>query len=446
MGSRKSERTTLPVYRRRCSDRLGDQVLSNEKTPTSTPEEELAALHAENEMLRDQLDARRAEGPIWRRILAGVLAVLAIIAVVAAVQAVWLKTTLLDEDRFVATLESLPRDDAVASALSIRVANGVVEAAGVEVFVSEALPDELSFLASPLTNTIEDLIARLANEVIESDAVTLAWTGTLRVTHKAVSAVLTGNDRALAAGDGKVVIDLDEVGAVVLDRVAATGLDLPDFDVSLGQIVLYESEDLAVVQAVAQGINTMGWFLPVLALILIAGALWATPNRFKMMGILSFGTALALLLNLAVLRISRNATLSEIDDEIQREAAGSAWDIILVRLVQSTWALLLLALIIGLMAWVTGPSERGYRVRAWTSRTLDARRRPTEEHPSGSTAFIAEWKQTIQVITVVVGLLFVIFGPPPSGLLVIITAAVVLTIVSLVELLAGPKEGTTSGS
>ena len=146
--------------------------MSNDKTAALTAEEELAALRSENEALRDRLDKRRAKGPVWRRILAGVLAVLAIIAVVAALEAVWLKTTLQEEDRFVATLQSLPQDDAVANVLSIRVANGVVEAAGVEVFVADALPDEISFLASPLTTAIENLIARVANEVIQSDAVT----------------------------------------------------------------------------------------------------------------------------------------------------------------------------------------------------------------------------------------------------------------------------------
>ncbi len=91
--------------------------MSNEKTPSSTSEEELAALRTENEALRDQLDTRRAKAPVWRRILAGLLAFLAILAVVVAVDAVWVRTTLQDEDRFVATLESLPQNDAVPSAL-----------------------------------------------------------------------------------------------------------------------------------------------------------------------------------------------------------------------------------------------------------------------------------------------------------------------------------------
>jgi hypothetical protein len=404
--------------------------LGKEENLESSSAEELATLRAENELLRDQLEAQQTKGPVWRRILAGALAVLAVFVVIAAVEVVWLKTTLQDEDRFVATLQPLPQDEAVATALSTRVASDIVKAAEVNAFVSEVLPDELSFLAVPLTNTIEDLIARLANEVITSDAVTSAWTATLRVTHKGVSAVLSGNDRALETGDGKVVINLDEVGAVVLDRVAAVGLDLPDFDVSLGEIVLYENEDLAAAQAVAKGINTIGWLLPVLALLLIAGTIWAAPNRRRMIRILSFGTALALVLSLASHRFARFAMLNGIDDEIEREAAASVWDTLFVRLTQSTWALLLLALIFGLIAWA-------YQM-------LDARRGSAEEFPRRLAVFLSEWKRTIQGVVVVFGLVFVLFGPPPSGLLVIITAVAVVTVAGLVELLADPEE-TISG-
>jgi hypothetical protein len=149
-----------------------------------------------------------------------------------------------------------------------------------------------------------------------------------------------------------------------------------------------------------------------------------------MIRILSFGTALALLLSLAAHRFARFATLNGIDDEIEREAAASVWDTLFVRLTQSTWALLLLALIVGLIAW--------------TYQTLDARSGSLEEFSSGLAVFLSEWKRTIQGVVVVLGLVFVLFGPPPSGLLVIITAVAVMTIVGLVELLADP-EGVISG-
>ena len=78
----------------------------------------------EHEIATDPVaDAPQAEGlasdsaPLWRRILAKVVAVVAIIAIVLAVVVGWEKAVLQNEDQFVATLQDLPSDDAVATAL-----------------------------------------------------------------------------------------------------------------------------------------------------------------------------------------------------------------------------------------------------------------------------------------------------------------------------------------
>jgi hypothetical protein len=395
---------------------------------------DLAALKEENEALRAQLERQ----PVWRKVLAGVLAVLAVLTLVLAVDALWLKTTLEDEDQFVATFESLPQNDAVAEAISMRVASGVLESQEVQAFVADRLPDELSVLAVPITDSIEQLIARAADEVIQSDAVTTAWTVALRGTHRAVSAVLTGNDRALESEDGQIAVNLDEIATVVVGRVEERGVDLPDIDLELGSIVIYESDDLAGAQAVAQGISTTGWVLPVVALLLIAAAIWVAPDRRRMVAFLGFATAIAMLIHLAANRVTQNAVLGGIEDDLSREAAAAIWDTTLARLISGMWALLVIGLIVGFVAWLMGPSTRAQRLRSWGAKTIDGWRRPAEEEPSGFTTFLAEWKRTIQVVVVTLGLLFVLLGPTPSGLLVIATLAVVLGIVVLVEAMAGP--------
>jgi len=399
---------------------------------------ELATVKEENEALRAQLETQPVRHPLWRRVLAGVLAVLAVVALVFAVDALWLKTTLEDEDQFVATFESLPQNDAVAEAISMRIASGVVETQGVEVFVADRLPDELSVLAAPITDSIEQLLARAADEVIQSDAVTTAWTVALRGTHKAVSAVLTGNDRALESENGQIAVNLDEIATAVVERVEARGVDLPDIDAELGSIVIYESDDLAAAQAVAQGISTVGWVLPVVALLLIAAAIWVAPERRPMVAFLGFATAIALLISLAANRVTQNAVLGGIEDDLSREAAAAVWDTTLARLTSGIWALLVIALIVGFVAWLMGPSTRAQRQRSWGAKMIDGWRRPAEGEPSEFTTFLAEYKRTIQVVVVALGLLFVLFGPNPSGLLVIATLAVVLGIVVLVEAMAGP--------
>ena len=158
------------------------------------------------------------------------LVVLAVLALVASVSVAWVKTTIQDEDQFVATLEPLPQEEAVASVIALRVADGVVEAADVEDWVAGNLPDGLKFLAIPVTESITAVIAGAANEVIVSDAFGSVWSTALRVTHKAVSAVISGNDGALESEGGAVSINLDEIAGVVIDKVEATGLELPDTD------------------------------------------------------------------------------------------------------------------------------------------------------------------------------------------------------------------------
>jgi hypothetical protein len=414
--------------------------------PTVDFNGELEALRQENEALRRQLDTqqttgtKQSSGPLWRRIVAWILAVLAIVAIVFAVDAVWLKTFVTDTDAFVSTLEPLPRNEDVATVVSVRISDGIIEVAGVETFVSETLPEELSFLSVPLTQGINEFTSEVAFEIVTSDAFTTVWTGALGVTHTAVNAVLTGNDAALVAEGGKIAVDLDEAAASVVERIEAAGVELPELDqeIELGQIVILESEQLAAAQSVAQAVNTAGWVLPFIALLLIAGAILVAPSRRHMTAVIGFGTAIGLLVGLAVFRISRNAILSDIEEEASYNAAAAVWDTVLERLIQGTWALLILALIVGFIAWAMGPGRRAVGFRSWASATIDSWRHPAEADPSGFASFMIERKRTIQLVILVLGLLFVLFGPAPTGLLVLATAAVVVLLLVIVEVLGGP--------
>ena len=222
-------------------------------------------------------------------------------------------------------------------------------------YVSETLPEELEFIALPVTNAVTTVVATASQEVIASDAFNAIWSAALRVTHKSLSAVLSGNDGALVAEGGQVAIDLDAVAAEVVAEVESLGFDLPEGELDLGAIVLYEDEQLAAVQAVAQTIETAGWFVPLLALVFIIAAIWVSYDRRRMTAILGFGTAIGLALSLIGLRMGRNWLINAIQEETKRDAAGEAWDTIVNRLFEMMWAGLILALIVGIAAWVMGP-------------------------------------------------------------------------------------------
>jgi len=414
--------------------------------------ETVAALQAENAELKKQLATQQPKksephstmNPPWRKIVVGVLVVLAVLAFVASVSVSWVKTTIQNEDQFVATLEPLPQEEAVASVIALRVADEIVEAGDVEVWVAGGLPDGLKFLSVPVTESITAVIAGAANEVIVSDAFASVWSAALRVTHKAASAVISGNDGALESEGGVVSINLDDIAGVVVDKVEETGLELPETDAALGSIVVYEDGQLAAVQSLAQAIDTLGWVLPLLALIFIAAAIWLSRDRRRTTAFLGFGTAIGLVASLVALRYGRNYVVNAIEDVTKQQAAGDAWDLVLNRLYQMMWAALILALVVGIVAWVMGPSARATQSRAWASGTIQRWRQPAEDHANVITGFIADWKPTIEVVAVVLGLVFVLFGPPPTGFSVLLTAVIVVAVVVAMEVLAAPEPDETA--
>ena len=235
-----------------------------------TPEE-IDNMVAENTELRRQVQNKDDTKPsstssTFRKVIAIILAVLAILAIVAAVDAIWLKTTLQDEEQFVSTFQPLTRNEDIATALSVRIADDIIEATNAEAYITQNLPPDLTFIAAPITDAMTELLANTAKPLIQSDAVNTAWTATLRATHVAVSAVLSNSK------EGQVAIDLDEIASIVLDRAAEAGLTLPEVETDFGQIVIYESEELAAVESVVQAIDQLGWILPFIALLLIIGA------------------------------------------------------------------------------------------------------------------------------------------------------------------------------
>jgi phosphatidylglycerophosphate synthase len=146
-----------------------------------------------------------------------------------------------------------------------------------------------------------------------------------------------------------------------------------------------------------------------------------------------------MVVSLISLRYGRNYVVNAIEDVTRQQAAGEAWDLVLDRLYQMMWAALILALIVGIVAWLMGPSARATHTRALASGTIQRWRQPAEDHPNVFTNFIADWKPTIEVVAVALGLVFILFGPPPTGFSVLLTAVIVLFVIVATEVVAAPE-------
>ncbi len=285
-----------------------------------------------------------------------------------------------------------------------------------------------------MTQGVQQLTTEVAQEVISSDVFAGIWRAALRVSHVAVSKVLET--------EGEITIDLDEAAQSVVDAVADRGVTaLQGVEVDVPEIVVFQNDQIAAVSQVVNYIDTIAWVLPILSLILIVAAIWVSADRRKTVAFLGFGSAFALLLDLVILRIVRVNSVGTIQEEITRAAGESGWDTTFRFYTGGVWAFITLSLIVGTAAWVLGPSDRAQQLRtAWVSMLSRWSGSDADQPPTDFEKWVIKWKATIQWGAVVLGLLFVMFGPSPSFWSVSLSAIAVLIIFGGVQAIAGPRE------
>jgi hypothetical protein len=348
---------------------------------------EVERLKKERDELRGRLDRpRRAREAHARRIFAAVMTVLAVISLVVTIPATWSYRTLFNTDAFVERVAPAVYDPAVTPVLSDRLTNEVFGLLDVEVVVADALPPRAQVLAGPMTTAIRGFVRDQVNGVLQSDQFQTAWLRASRFAHTQVLAVLRGQSDVVATQNGQVVLNLmpvindvlkavsaqasgllgrdvqlpeisqGEVPAAAREKISdALGVQVPD---NLGEIVVFDSDNLEAAQATMQFLDRGVVLLVILTLLLLVAAFVASVRRRRTLLQITLGT----LVGLVILRrlgfwledeiVGRAATpeganaLRAIEDQVLGSFFSLTKTLIIVGLV-----LLVLALITGPYAW-----------------------------------------------------------------------------------------------
>jgi hypothetical protein len=375
--------------------------VSEEGTPTQDerPEEikaELERVTAE----RDQLEARvetlvAPKRHRTRRIAAPILVALAVIVFTVTVPAVWGARTVLDTDRYVATIEPLADDPAVQRSIATRLTDQVFVALNVQEVISNALSaigDRATVLAGPLTDAMHGFVDDQVLKVVQSDAFRTFWVEANRFVHAQVLAVLRGEGDTVSVVDGKVLLNLlplvnlalasiervssDLVGdAVTLPTIEprelastaipkleqALGIDLPD---NYGQIPVYDSNDLEALQRALYLTERILILLLILIPILVAAALWVSTRRRRTLIQLAVGLAIGLVVVRRVAIIARDGMFDRVNTQ-RHPAVRVLADTLMDSLFRYTGILLAIVLLTLLIALITGPYPWAVASRGW---------------------------------------------------------------------------------
>lgn len=426
--------------------------------PRGTESAELRRLQAELAELRARSGRSGGGHRRSRALLATVLLVLSTVVGIAAVVGGFLRTELLDTDRYVDTVAPLARDPVVQQAVADRLTDELVtqlDLAGLTQQLVDALqrqgaPAALDGLVGPVTSGIRTFLDTEIRTVLASDQFARVWDAANRVSHDELDAILTSGQGEFLSVDGDIVsLDLGAIFAAVKQRLVDAGFtlvqNLPDISVS---VPLVASEQIPTVRRWVRLLDAAAWVLPLAALGLLAGAVAIAPNRRRALlwGAAGFGVGMLVLL--AALALGRDFYLDRLPETVHsRAAAVIIYDTLLRFLVAAAQTLVVVAALVVAGCWLAGPGRLASAIRRAGGWLLDRLAAAVERIrlPLGDApAAIGRHRTAIEIGLAVAALAILALWRRPGIGGTLWVAAGLAVAVCLVELVARLNGGTVA--
>jgi hypothetical protein len=355
--------------------------------------DELDRVKAERDALAEKVvkqDKNRRRGGRLRRYTAVLLVVLTALMVSVATTLVWAHRTVLNTDRYVATVAPLGSDPAVTNAVATGLTNQVYAAINPQTQIQQALPKRISFLAGPLSGEVKSLLGNAFHKVLDSPQFGTLWTDANRFAHTQLVAVLRGKSKSITTENGNVVLNLvpllntalqsiqpqisaivgkdvklptisgNELPAVACQKISsALSRPLPQ---TCGQIPLFPADKLKTVQQSVTRFDRIAWLTLILAPVLFILALVASPRRRRTLLQLTISSGF-LLVVIRRLCMYLEGRLTSAAKPENRDAAHAIISQVLGRYFLVTGWLVAILLVVAVLALITGPYRWARAVR-----------------------------------------------------------------------------------
>jgi hypothetical protein len=352
------------------------------------PKAERDDLRAEVEEAENRPEGRHR----LRRGLTPVLVALTVVIFTITVPAAWGNRTILNTDRYVATVAPLAEDPAVQDSIATKVTDQVFTALDVQERLSGLLPTNLAFLAAPMTSAMQGFVQDQVLKVVQSDAFERFWVEANRFVHTQVLAILEGDSETVSVVEGKVLLNLmplvnlalvqiqgvtsDLVGRdvtipevsqdtipseAVAQLESALGVDLPD---DFGAIPVYDSDELRALQQALHLFQRLLLLLVLAIPVLIGVTLWVSTKRRRTLIQLTVGGTLGLVLIRRSALLLREDLFESVDTQ-EFPGVRVLTDQLTDSLFRYTAVLLAVVLLALAIALITGPYPWAVALRGW---------------------------------------------------------------------------------
>ena len=400
--------------------------------------------------------ARRSRGR-GRTAAAIVLVVIGLLLAPVAVIAGWARLELVDTDRFVATFAPMAEDPDVQAYIADEVTAAIEEQVDIPGLTADLfdglreldLPPRaetaLGLLEQPATQGLQSLVSGVVDRIVTSDAFEDIWAAALRASHTQFVAAVQGSpDAALEIGSGGTLsVQLGPIVEAVKQRLEDQGVGfasaIPVVDKS---IVVAQNDAFTVVQTVYALAVAAGTWIPWICLLFLVAGVLVAKNRPKALVWTAGGFALSMGLLAAGIGVGRLYFIGAVSPSIMpRDAAESLFDGLVEFMLSTILALFVLALLIAVIAWFTGPWRPARAARDFAGSGFTAVRRSAARRGITTGAFgvaLDRWRGIAYTLIALVAAAVVWFNRPVTLGVVFWTLVLALVALLIVELLRRP--------
>jgi hypothetical protein len=294
-------------------------------------------------------------------LLARLLVILGALLAVLALLAGYIRFQVLDTDTVEDTAGELIADPEIRDQIGATLADELFNNVDVEAALREQLPADQKGLAAPIAGALRLGAEPAAQRLLARPRVQELWVRSVRTSHEQLIRLLEGDEGALRASDGNVVLDLRPLVVQLGDRIAIVGRISERLPPDTGLITIVEADNLETAQDITQLLKVLGMWLWLVPIVLWAVALGlARGRRRAILRLIAFSSILAGLLVLVVRRVAGSTVVDELAPtgaESVEKAAGDAWDILTSQLRDGGFTLLGIGVVLLVGLWIAGASK-----------------------------------------------------------------------------------------
>jgi hypothetical protein len=405
---------------------------------------ELQSLRAENAQLREH----KPRGGWVRSTAVGILLILGTVLTVPGLAAPWLRTQILNTNRWVETMDAILSNPATISYVSTRINDQIYTQVDLEPRIEQALPNNLSFAAGAIASQVESKTQDLIDQALSSDQFREVWTNVITTAHSSIITFLENgqSDSLTVNSNNMLVLNLTPLVQQVQQRLIDNGMTfLSNVPVPPNiQVEIADASPLVHARQAVRLLQLVSWVFPILAIGCFIGAVALSRNRRRELVWAGIGLAIGALIVGVGLALGRAGFINAANDaNIPITVSTSIFNDFVSKLRNAVRVTGLIGLLIALFAVLTGPSDGAVKLRRTVSGVITS----SGEKAGFDSGPFGRWLAlhralTIAVIAGLCALLFVLADAPSPGytLALVVVALLLFGAAMFLAAASAPKE------